>query len=128
MFRLIQLRLSLPLLVLAVPLILALSCSGGDGEVEQDFGVESELVTEAEFPVTLAFTPDGRLFYNELLNGNVRVIMPDGKLLPEPFLHVDVGHPNARPRSAQPIRESVGSLGPFLALALVLGHDARQEG
>ena len=50
------------------------------------------VVADADFPVNLAFAPDGRLFYNELLTGNVRVVMPDDTLLPEPFAHVDVIH------------------------------------
>jgi glucose/arabinose dehydrogenase len=62
----------------------------------EGFGVKSELVMEAEFPVTMAFAPDGRLFYNELLNGNVRVITADGRLLEEPFAHVDLA-PGAVP-------------------------------
>ena len=33
----------------------------------------SERVISATFPVTLAFTPDGRFFYNELLSGRIRV-------------------------------------------------------
>lgn len=94
---------------LAILLVIALSCGGGgDGDDDDDeaglpregtaqdepliegFGVKSELVTKADFPVTLAFAPDGRLFYNERLAGNIRVINPDGDLLPEPFAHVDV--------------------------------------
>ena len=35
--------------------------------------VKSELVTKAQFPVALAFAPDGRLFYNEFLTGTIRV-------------------------------------------------------
>ena len=41
-------------------------------EVRQ-IDVKSELVTRAQFPVALAFAPDGRLFYNEFLTGNIRV-------------------------------------------------------
>lgn len=52
--------------------------------------VTSEVVVSgAEFPVAIAFAPDGRLFYNELLTGNIRVVQPDGTLLPEPFARVD---------------------------------------
>lgn len=97
-----------PLLAsLGVALVLAVGCGDGDGQGESDgglprlgtrqdepiiegFGVHSELVTEADFPVTLAFAPDGRLFYNELLNGNIRIITPQGKLLERPFAHVDL--------------------------------------
>lgn len=53
--------------------------------------LRSEVVVgDAEFPVSLAFAPDGRLFYNELLTGNIRVVLPDGTLLPEPFAHLDI--------------------------------------
>ncbi len=89
-------RLLTPVLVILLALVVACGDGGdgqgggqGDGD-ETDFGVTSELVVEAEFPVTIAFSPDGRLFYNELLSGNIRIISPDGKLLPEPFAHVDV--------------------------------------
>lgn len=50
----------------------------------------SELVTEAAFPAVMAFAPDGRLFYNELKEANVRVIDTDGTLLPDPFATVEV--------------------------------------
>ena len=97
-----------PLLAcLGLALALALACGDGEGEDEgegglprlgtrqnepiiEGFGVKSELVTEADFPVTLAFAPDGRLFYNELLNGNIRIITPGGRLLEQPFAHVDL--------------------------------------
>lgn len=61
-------------------------------------GISSEVVVpKAEFPVVLAFAPDGRLFYNERNTGNVRVVTPDGQLLEEPFLHVDVAFNEAMP-------------------------------
>jgi glucose/arabinose dehydrogenase len=40
-------------------------------------------------PVSIAEAPDGRLFYNELKTGNVRII-ENGKLQEEPFATVDV--------------------------------------
>jgi glucose/arabinose dehydrogenase len=45
-------------------------------------------------PVSMALAPDGRVFYNELRNGNVRIVDTAGgtwNLLPDPFYHVDVG-------------------------------------
>ncbi len=51
------------------------------------FRVE-DFVPQASFPVTLAFAPDGRLFYNEL-SGNVRVVQ-NGQLLPQPFATLPV--------------------------------------
>ncbi len=41
------------------------------------------------FPVSLALTEDGRMFYNELQQGRVRII-EDGMLQDEPFLSLDV--------------------------------------
>jgi len=42
-----------------------------------------------DFPVTMAFAPDGRLFFNELDTGNVRII-ENGQLLPTPFATLPV--------------------------------------
>lgn len=44
----------------------------------------------ANFPVAMAFAPDGRLFYTEKTTGDVRVISADGELQAEPVIHVDV--------------------------------------
>ena len=41
-------------------------------------------VTDAPWPVALAAAPDGRLFFAELLTGNIRILQ-DGHVLPEPF-------------------------------------------
>lgn len=45
-------------------------------------------------PVSMAMAPDGRVFYNELLTGNVRIVdivNDEWRLRPTPFYHVDVG-------------------------------------
>lgn len=45
-------------------------------------------------PVSMAMAPDGRVFYNELLAGNVRIVDILGgawQLRPTPFYHVNVG-------------------------------------
>lgn len=85
----------------------ALACTGGGGggggDATADPGdisavardvdtvaVPSRLVAEAEFAAVMAFAPDGRLFFNELRGGRVRVITADGELLPEPFATVEV--------------------------------------
>lgn len=47
---------------------------------------EVELYTTANYPVTLAFDPEGRLFYNEKTTGNVRVMSAEGVLQPEPVI------------------------------------------
>ncbi|MEE9236721.1 MAG: PQQ-dependent sugar dehydrogenase [Thermoplasmata archaeon] len=41
------------------------------------------------FPVSLAMTEDGRIFYNELREGGVRILR-DGELLEQPFVSLDV--------------------------------------
>jgi aldose sugar dehydrogenase len=41
------------------------------------------------FPTNMAFAPDGRIFFTEKETGDVRIIR-DGRLLPEPFVHVSV--------------------------------------
>ena len=74
--------------IIALPLLLFISgCGGGGGN---PFGVKSELVTKADHAATMAFAPDGRLFYGEQLTGNIRVVTADGELLDEPFAKVDV--------------------------------------
>ena len=45
-------------------------------------------VTDAAWPVALAAAPDGRLFFAELLTGNIRIIQ-DGKVLPKPFATIE---------------------------------------
>lgn len=59
-----------------------------DAFIDEASGVRYivEEVTPAQFPVGLAFTPDGRLFYNEKITGNVRVISKDGDLQLEPVV------------------------------------------
>ena len=49
--------------------------------------VSSDLVTRAKFAVTLAFAPDGRLFYNEFQTGDIRIFV-DGQT--STFAHVDI--------------------------------------
>ena len=49
------------------------------------------VVPDANFPVNLAFAPDGRLFYTEACTGvlkDIRIVTPDDQLLPEPFAQV----------------------------------------
>jgi len=76
-------------------LILAFSClpllasaCGGDGE-KNPFSVKSEVVTPADHAASLAFAPDGRLFYVEQFTGNIRVVDAKGDLQPAPFAHVN---------------------------------------
>jgi glucose/arabinose dehydrogenase/plastocyanin len=46
--------------------------------------VTESFLNGAEFPVSLAFAPDGRLFYSELRTGKIRVVQ-NGTLLPDSF-------------------------------------------
>ena len=81
--RLVGLALGLGTLVAA-----SLACGGGG--VNKIGGVRSELVaTGADTVTSIAFAPDGRLFFTEQNSGNVRIITADGELLPEPFSHVE---------------------------------------
>jgi len=43
----------------------------------------------ANFPVAMAFTPDGRLFYTEKTTGNVRLVHADGTSQIEPVIRLD---------------------------------------
>ena len=47
------------------------------------------VLTGLNFPVSLKFAPDGRIFYNEKDRGNIRIIQPNGTLLPAPFATVN---------------------------------------
>jgi glucose/arabinose dehydrogenase len=46
------------------------------------------LLTGLNFPGSLKFAPDGRMFYTEKDTGNIRIIQPNGTLLPTPFATV----------------------------------------
>jgi len=48
----------------------------------------SALLTGLNFPVSLRFAPDGRIFYNEKDTGDIRIILPNGTLLSSPFATV----------------------------------------
>ncbi|MFP4323299.1 MAG: PQQ-dependent sugar dehydrogenase, partial [Anaerolineales bacterium] len=48
--------------------------------------VVERVVPGADFPVALAYTPDGRLFYTEKNTGQVRVINADGERQREPVI------------------------------------------
>ena len=58
-------------------------------------GAVSEAFMPADWPVTIAFAPDGTLFYNELHSGKIRIVR-NGVLLPDPFYQFTVsGEPEA---------------------------------
>src|SRR5262249_9862414 len=54
-----------------------------------DGAVSDTFVPGAAYPVAIAFAPDGRLFYNELKTGKIRVVQ-SGQLLPDPFYQFKV--------------------------------------
>src|SRR5207244_11483981 len=47
------------------------------------------LLTGLNFPVSLRFAPDGRIFFTEKNTGNIRIIQQNGTLLPTPFATVN---------------------------------------
>jgi glucose/arabinose dehydrogenase len=92
-------RTRAPLACLLAALLLGVTCGGsGTGNppftsappppAAVPFRVEA-FRTGLAFPVTLAFAPDGRLFFNELATGNVRII-ESGQLLTTPFATLPV--------------------------------------
>lgn len=72
-------------LVITFPIMAQDAAEDPGGDVT--FTVE-KLVT-ANYPVSLVFAPDGRLFYTEKATGNVRVIHADGTAQIEPVIHLD---------------------------------------
>ena len=84
-------RLLLSIVVLAVALA---ACGGAEATptptpttTVPEINVTSAVVTEANFPVALAFAPDGRLFFTEFPTGNIR-IYADGQT--STFAQVDI--------------------------------------
>src|SRR3990172_7771414 len=75
------------------------ACGGGGGDdggasgggEPNPYGINSEVVATPGQVSALAFAPDGRLFFSEHWTGNIRVIGADGRLLAEPFAHVESG-------------------------------------
>jgi glucose/arabinose dehydrogenase len=47
------------------------------------------VATNLAFPTNMAFALDGRIFFTEKETGDVRIIR-DGRVLPEPFVHISV--------------------------------------
>src|SRR5207247_11352191 len=47
------------------------------------------LLTGLNFPVSLRFAPDGRIFYTEKDTGNIRIIQQNATPLPTPFATVN---------------------------------------
>lgn len=79
-------------LLIIVPVTAQPSAPSAAVLVDEASGVRYtvERFISANFPVGMVFTADGRLFYNEKMTGNVRVVAPDGTLQREPVISVAV--------------------------------------
>lgn len=79
-------------LTFSITLLLALFSAAAQTDVFTDRGVTYtvERYVTANYPVALAFAPDGRLFYTEKITGNVRVVSADGELQREPVITLPV--------------------------------------
>ncbi len=64
--------------------------SGDPGDPGGEGIAITTLVSDAEFPIALAFAPDGRIFFTEKETGRIRIIDATGQLLDEPFADVAV--------------------------------------
>lgn len=76
----------------ALAMVFALSLTPTSAQTFTAGGVTYtvEKLTDANYPVALAFAPDGRLFYTEKISGSVRVISADGVLQREPVITLEV--------------------------------------
>lgn len=77
------------LLAITFACIIIMPSSAQDTTIsDTNAGVEYtiEPYVTANYPVALAFAPDGRLFFTEKNSGNVRVVSPDGELQTEPVI------------------------------------------
>ncbi|HET8944968.1 MAG TPA: PQQ-dependent sugar dehydrogenase [Dehalococcoidia bacterium] len=83
------LRRTIPILTLALLIALLAAC-GDDGEEELPFGLQTEVVTNADHVSDMVFAPDGRMFFAEQYTGTIRVISAEGQLQEEPFAQVTV--------------------------------------
>src|SRR3954469_21452895 len=81
--------------ILALVILVAAysACGGGSGNSAGQPGATNTVietfVSNLNTPVTMAFAPDGRLFFNELKSGKVRIIQ-NGALVAQPFVSLSV--------------------------------------
>lgn len=68
--------------------IICILIGGTSVTAQSDPAYRIEFVTGANFPVAMAFAPDGRLFYTEKETGRVRVVSADGERQREPVIEV----------------------------------------
>ena len=92
-------RYFLGIIVLLIGALAALACGddddGGDGSSSEEFafGLSSETVVADGFAddvSTIAFAPDGRIFFAEQFKGTIRIIDANGVLQPEPLTQIAV--------------------------------------
>jgi len=48
------------------------------------------IISDLKEPASIGFSPDGRLFFGERIEGNIRIVNTNGQLLTQPFLTLDV--------------------------------------
>ena len=72
---------------LLVPMLLCAATAAAAATVPTDF-VSETVATGLDQPVALEFLPDGRLLVCEQRTGNLRLVLTDGTLLPDPVLTV----------------------------------------
>lgn len=80
------------IILFGVVALLALPFASAQGDIFTDAASGAryriERYVSANFPVGMAFAPDGRLFYNEKTTGNVRVVSADGRLQAQSVIHL----------------------------------------
>lgn len=85
--------------IFCLTLLLAIAANHGYSQGKARVAVSRYVVetflSPVEFPVAMAFAPDGRLFYTEKNLGRVRVV-ENGVLLPDPFVTVIVDNNGER--------------------------------
>ena len=83
--------IALALIALAVPVACSPTPGPADPGGPTGTSVTLETVLDpADFPVAIAFAPDGRMFFTEKETGRIRILDADGQLLSEPFADVPV--------------------------------------
>lgn len=78
----------LTLFLLTTFLLLSANSFQGASAVDVPLKVET-IASNLDFPVSIAFSPDGRLFFNERTTGRIRIIQ-GGELLPVPFAEIPI--------------------------------------
>ncbi len=79
---------ALTLFLLTTFLLLSANFIHSASAVDVSLKVET-VASNLDFPVSIAFSPDGRLFFNERTTGRIRIIQ-GGEVLPTPFAEVPI--------------------------------------